>query len=47
METILASQMQLFYDFFMAVNLPQYQKERLGAAYNEMLAALMEEKGSE
>ncbi|MBO5790194.1 MAG: hypothetical protein J6R40_03465 [Clostridia bacterium] len=47
METVLASQMQLFYDFFMAVNLPQYQKERLGAAYNEMLAALKEEKGSE
>lgn len=42
MERVLVGQMQLFYDFFMAVNLPQHQKDRLGAAYNEMMAALKE-----
>ena len=47
METVLASQMQLFYEFFMAVNLPQYQKERLGTAYNEMLAAIKETKSND
>ena len=47
METVLASQMQLFYEFFMAVNLPQYQKERLGAMYNEMLAAIKETKSND
>ena len=46
-ETVLASQMQLFYEFFMAVNLPQYQKERLGAAYNEMLATIKETKSND
>lgn len=47
LETVLASQMQLFYEFFMAVNLPQYQKERLGAMYNEMLAAIKETKSND
>lgn len=47
LETVLTSQMQLFYEFFMAVNLPQYQKERLGTAYNEMLAAIKETKSND
>lgn len=47
LETVLVSQMQLFYEFFMAVNLPEYQKERLGAMYNEMLAAIKERKGND
>ena len=36
-NTVLAAQMELFYQFFMAVNLPQYQKEQLGERYVQLM----------
>ncbi|MBO5788885.1 MAG: hypothetical protein J6R42_02950 [Clostridia bacterium] len=42
-EAVLAAQMDLFYQFFMAVNLPQYQKDILGQTY----AALKKQLGQE
>ena len=36
-STVLAAQMELFYQFFMAVNLPQYQKEQLGERYVQLM----------
>lgn len=32
-ETVLRAQMDMFYRFFMSVNLPQYQKDALGETY--------------
>ena len=36
METVLRAQSELFYRFFMSANLPQYQKDALGDAYEKM-----------
>lgn len=36
METVLRAQSELFYRFFMSANLPQYQKDALGEAYEKM-----------
>lgn len=36
METVLRAQSELFYRFFMSTNLPQYQKDALGDAYEKM-----------
>ena len=36
METVLRTQSELFYRFFMSANLPQYQKDALGDAYEKM-----------
>lgn len=47
---ILKAQMEMFYQFFQSVNLPQYQKDRLGEYYNSVnktIAAMTEEKGGE
>ena len=40
MEEVLCGQMDLFYQFFLSVNLPQYQKDRLGEAYAQWRAKL-------
>ena len=40
MEEVLCGQMDLFYQFFLSVNLPQYQKDRLGEAYTQWRAKL-------
>ncbi len=37
-QAVLLAQMELFYQFFMSVNLPQYQKDRLGESYTRLLA---------
>ncbi|MFA5562256.1 MAG: hypothetical protein WDA00_06430 [Eubacteriales bacterium] len=40
MQTLLSAQADLFYGFFMAVNLPQYQKDELGQRYRQMKDAI-------
>ena len=37
-KAVLSAQMDLFYQFFMAVNLPQYQKDQLGESYTRLKA---------
>lgn len=39
-ETVLRAQMDMFYRFFMSVNLPQYQKDALGETYARINALL-------
>ena len=39
-ETVLRAQMDMFYRFFMSVNLPQYQKDALGETYAGINALL-------
>lgn len=39
LKTVLEMQSKMFYEFFMAVNLPQYQKDKLGQTYAEMQKA--------
>lgn len=36
LSTVLTAQMDMFYQFFMSVNLPQYQKDKLGEMYLQM-----------
>lgn len=36
LSTVLSAQMEMFYQFFMAVNMPQYQKDKLGETYLQM-----------
>ncbi len=38
LDAMLAVQSTLLYELLMSANLPQYQKERIGAAYNALLA---------
>lgn len=46
METVLRAQSELFYRFFMSANLPQYQKDALGEAY-ERMSRLLTADGAE
>lgn len=42
---LLRGQLEMFYEFFMAVNLPQYQKDKLGQTYVRLTKALEGEGG--